>query len=340
MKSASLAVIILNWNGKQWLEQFLPSVLQHNSYEGSVIYVADNASTDDSVEYVSNNFPEVRLLLNNENNGYAGGYNFAINQVQEEYICLLNSDIEVTSNWIEPIMNMFLDNPQIGAIQPKIRSFYQKDYFEYAGAAGGFIDWLGYPCTRGRIFDQAEIDEGQYNDSCEIFWASGACLFVNRAKYLEAGALDTSLFAHQEEIDLCWRMKNLGYRIYYNANSMVYHVGGGSLPYGNTRKTFLNFRNNLIVILKNYPFPKLILVLLLRAFLDVLAAFYSIVKTKKMGDFFAILKADMSFMARIPSIMVERKKMKAHLYHPEILSKSLIINFYLLNKKKFSEIFK
>ena len=339
MNTVSLAIIILNWNGKNWLEKFLPSVIRHNTYPFSKIYIADNASTDDSIDFMRSYYPEIELIFISENKGYAGGYNDAINQVKEDYICLLNSDIEVTEKWIEPIMTLFASNEKIAAIQPKILDYKNQDLFEYAGAAGGFIDWLGYPCARGRIFDSIETDTGQYDDTSEIFWASGACLFVNRTKFMEAGCLDASLFAHQEEIDLCWRMKNIGYSIMYHSESKVYHVGGGSLPYGNTRKTYLNFRNNLMVILKNEVFPKVILVLFCRFFLDLFAAFYAMVKTKKLQETIAIIKAIFSFYGQFFDVLQERRKHVTPISHKEKLPKSLIINYYLFGKKKFKDIF-
>lgn len=339
MEEQSIAIIILNWNGKKWLEQFLQQVVDCSQIPGADVYVADNASTDDSVSYLKSNFPKVKVMVNSSNEGYAGGYNWAIDQVKEKYVCLLNSDIEVTKDWLKPILEMFKSDSSIAAIQPKILDFNQKNKFEYAGAAGGFIDWLGYPFARGRIFDTIEEDKNQYNSPTEIFWASGACLFVDREKFVEAGRLDETLFAHQEEIDLCWRMKNLGYKIYYQPLSKVYHVGGGSLPYGNARKTYLNFRNNLIILLKNYPFPGVIPVLLIRFFLDLFASIFLWVKTGKMAEFLVVLKAMGSFYGRFFSLLSKRPPFSQQKMHPEMIDKSFIINYYIFKKRFFSDFF-
>ena len=238
-----VAVVILNWNGKQLLEQFLPSVVQFS--KEATVYVADNASTDDSVAFVSANFPTVSIVVNSTNTGYAGGYNEALQHIEADIYALVNSDIEVTENWLQPIIKAFQNEPTTAIIQPKILDYKNKDYFEYAGAAGGFIDQYGYPFCRGRIFDTLEKDNGQYDSNQEIFWASGACFFIRSAFYKELNGFDTSFFAHQEEIDLCWRMQLAGYELYACPKAIVYHVGAGTLPRGG-RKVFLNFRNNFL----------------------------------------------------------------------------------------------
>lgn len=248
----SVAIVILNYNGRSFLQQFLPSVLA-STYQNKKIIVADNASSDDSIEFLQQNFPTVQVLLNLNNDGYAGGYNWALQRVEADYYVLLNSDVEVTPNWIEPIINLMENDLTIAACQPKILSWHNKQQFEYAGACGGFIDALGYPFSRGRIFDTCEIDVQQYNLVANIFWATGAALFVRSKAFHAMNGFDASFFAHMEEIDLCWRMQLAGYSIYVQPNSIVYHVGGGTLPKG-YRKTYLNYRNNLIMLSKNLPF--------------------------------------------------------------------------------------
>ncbi len=244
-----LAIIILNWNGKKLLEQFLPSVIQHS--KDADIYVADNASTDDSIAFITSNYPTITVIQNKENSGYAKGYNDVLKSVDADVFCLLNSDVEVTQNWLNPIVNTFKEDTNTGIIQPKLLDYNKKDCFEYAGAAGGFIDKYGYPYCRGRIFNTVEKDLGQYNDSTEIFWASGACMFIKRDIFKELHGFDELYFAHMEEIDLCWRAKNLGYVIKYVGSSEIYHVGGATLKNSNPKKTFLNFRNSLFTLTKN-----------------------------------------------------------------------------------------
>ena len=239
----TLAIIILNWNGKSWLEKFLPTVLKYS--QNAEIFVIDNASTDNSVLFLNENFPEVKIVINEKNFGFAGGYNEGLKHVNAEFYCLLNSDVEVTENWTQPILKLFKKDEKIAAIQPKILSYHDKEKFEFAGAAGGLIDNLGYPYCRGRIFENLEIDNGQYNDETEIFWASGCALFIRSKDFWEQNGFDERFFAHQEEIDLCWRLKNSGKKIFYTYKSTVYHVGGGTLHKQNPQKTYLNFRNNL-----------------------------------------------------------------------------------------------
>lgn len=251
-----LAIAILNWNGQSWLEKFLPTVIQHSP--NTDVYVIDNASTDQSVDYLLAHFPSVKVIINKENTGFAGGYNNGLQHIDAEIYCLLNSDVEVTENWISPVVKLFEKDPDIAAIQPKILDYHRKNFFEFAGAAGGMIDNLGYPYCRGRIFENLEEDKGQYNDETEILWASGCSLFIRRKDFWEQNGFDERFFAHQEEIDLCWRLKNTGKKIYYTGESTVYHVGGGTLSRQSPQKTYLNFRNNLSMMLKNLPFPALI----------------------------------------------------------------------------------
>ncbi len=266
---SDFAIVILNWNGKQLLEQFLPFLIKYSV--GATIYVADNASTDDSISFVRTHFPSVKIIINDDNYGYAAGYNRALETVTEPYLALVNSDIEVTENWLFPIKELFDQNQKITIIQPKILDFKDKSKFEYAGAGGGYIDRFGFPFCRGRIFDTVEADLGQYNDSRPVFWASGACFFIRRIGFEELNGFDADFFAHQEEIDLCWRARNRGFEVYYCGQSTVYHVGGATLDYQNPRKTYLNFRNSLFMLLKNLPRKNLFLMIFIRLCLDGMA---------------------------------------------------------------------
>jgi len=303
-----IAVVVLNWNGKAWLEKFLPTLVS-NSQEATV-FVADNASTDDSVSFVKDNFPTVKIIVNATNGGYAKGYNDALKQILAEYFVLINSDIEVTTGWLSSIINLMDSDKQIAACQPKLLDYNNKTKFEYAGASGGFIDNLGYPFCRGRIFDSLEEDNGQYNDTVEVFWATGACLFV-RAEYFNAiGGLDEDFFAHQEEIDLCWRLKNMDYKIMVEPKSVVYHVGGGTLNAGSPFKTHLNFRNNLFMLFKNLPTSALFTIIPTRLVLDSVAAFTFLNKEKGLQHVLAIAKAHFAFYFEIPKLMAKRQKIK------------------------------
>lgn len=287
-----LAVVILNWNGKSLLEQFLPTIIQYSPE--ATIYVADNASTDNSVAYVKANFPSVKIIINKANYGFAGGYNEALQHVDADVYALVNSDIEVTANWLQPIIDTFKIESKTAIIQPKILDFKNKEYFEYAGAAGGFIDKYGYPFCRGRIFDTLEKDVNQYDDRIEIFWASGACFFIRTQIYHELNGFDADFFAHQEEIDLCWRAINLGHTIKYEPSSVVYHVGGATLQQGSPKKTELNFRNSLFMLTKNLPKSVLFRRLFIRMLLDGVAGIQFLVKGKPK-HFLAILKAHLAF---------------------------------------------
>ena len=262
------SVIILNWNGAAMLRQYLPSVLAYTP--NADIIVADNGSTDDSLEVLKNEFPSVKTIVLDKNYGFAEGYNRAIEQVDSDYVVLLNSDVEVTDNWLAPLLDYLENHPETAAVQPKIRSWRKRDYFEHAGAAGGFVNWLGYPYCRGRVLFHVEQDKGQYDTTAEIDWTTGACMCVRTRVYKESGGLDAAFFAHMEEIDLCWRMRNKGWKLACVPQSVVYHLGGGSLAYDNPRKTYLNFRNNLLMIYKNHPCRRTVLTL--RFFLDYIAA--------------------------------------------------------------------
>lgn len=335
-----VAVVILNWNGKSWLEKFLPAVLEHTTHSDYNIIVADNGSTDDSILYLEKNFPSVAIVKLDKNYGFTGGYNRALKQVEAEYYVLLNSDIEPTANWLDHLVHEMEADESIGACQPKILAYHQKDTFEYAGASGGFIDYLGYPFCRGRIFFTAEKDNAQYNNSKEIFWATGACLMVRASLYHKAGGLDEDFFAHMEEIDLCWRIQNLNYTIKVFPKAVVYHVGGGTLNKENPKKTFLNYRNNLALLFKNLPFPSNISIVFKRMVLDGVAGIHALTK----GEFkntLAILKAHLSFYTRIPSLLRKRKEIAHKKSMSELKGvhfKSIVFEYFIKKKQRFSEL--
>jgi GT2 family glycosyltransferase len=311
-----VAVVILNYNGRKYLETFLPSVIEHSV--GYEIIVADNASTDDSVSFLKNTYPTIKILQNTTNQGFAEGYNTALKQISAEYYILLNSDVEVTYNWIQPIIDLMDSNKSTAACQPKIKSFNEKTHFEYAGAAGGYIDWLGYPFCRGRVFDAYEEDLGQYNDTKEIFWATGACMFVRADTFHQIGGFDANFFAHMEEIDLCWRMKNAGNKIYYCSDSSVFHVGGGTLHKSNPRKTFLNYRNGLAMLYKNLPTNQIFFTILLRLILDGISGI-KLLLGGSFSDFFAIIKAHFAFYAMIPKLKRKSPKQVSLIYQKSIV---------------------
>ena len=330
------AVVVLNWNGINWLKKFLPILIEKS--KGANIYIADNASTDNSVEYVNDNFPNVKVLKNFSNEGYAKGYNDALETLKEEFFVLINSDIEVTDNWIKPIINLMEANSDIAACQPKILSFHDRNKFEYAGACGGFIDTLGYPFCRGRIFSDLEDDNNQYNDITEVFWASGACLFVRAKHFKEVNGFDNDFFAHQEEIDLCWRLKNKGYKIMVNPNSAVFHVGAGTLKTSSPFKTYLNFRNNLFMLYKNLSVLKLIITLLFRLPLDGIAALSFAKKENGLGHVFSILRAHLVFYVSIPLLSLKRKKIDQKKNLTGQKKFSILFKYYFLGIKKFSDL--
>ncbi|MDC1063482.1 glycosyltransferase family 2 protein [Flavobacteriales bacterium] len=332
----NIAVVILNWNGQKWLEKFLPTVIEKSSMAN--IYIADNASTDNSISIIEDNFPGVKIIQNQLNEGYAKGYNDALNGLKEKYFVLLNSDIEVTDNWIEPIINLMKENPNISACQPKILNYNDKDSFEYAGASGGYIDILGYPFTRGRIFDEIEADNNQYNDIKEIFWASGACLFVRAEHFNEVNGFDNDFFAHQEEIDLCWRLKIKGYQVMVCPDSVVYHVGGGTLDDSSPFKTYLNFRNNLFMLTKNLNFFSLLITLYFRLPLDGIAALTLLKKKNGFWHLFAVLRAHLVFYVSIPSLIFKRQKNTTKTNLVGKMGFSILRKYYLERKRKFSEL--
>lgn len=331
-----IAVVILNWNGQKWLEKFLPTVIEKSSMAN--IYIADNASTDDSISLIENNFPTVKIIQNQLNEGYAKGYNDALKDLKEKYFVLLNSDIEVTNNWIEPIINLMEENPNISACQPKILDYNNKDSFEYAGASGGYIDNLGYPFTRGRIFDEIEPDNNQYDDVKEIFWASGACFFVRADHFNEVNGFDNDFFAHQEEIDLCWRLKIKGYQIMVHPRSVVYHVGGGTLDDSSPFKTYLNFRNNLFMLTKNLNFFSLLITLYFRLPLDGIAAVTLLKKKSGFLHLLAVLRAHLVFYVSIPRLLFKRQINTAKTNLVGKMGFSILVKYYLEGKTKFSEL--
>ena len=331
-KSLKIAVVILNWNGQKLLEQFLPSVIKFS--KEAEIYVADNASTDDSVSFIKNNYPEIKIIQNSDNFGFAKGYNEALKNIKTDIFALVNSDIEVTENWLQPIIDTFMNEPNTVIIQPKILDFKRKEYFEYAGAAGGFIDKFGYPFCRGRIFETLEKDNNQYNNDCEIFWASGACFFIRSNIYNNLNGFDEDFFAHQEEIDLCWRAKNNGFAIKYNSKSVVYHVGGATLQAGNPRKTFLNFRNSLLMLTKNLPKSNLIPILFSRMLLDGIAGIKFLINGK-LKHFIAIIQAHFAFYSLFLQHYKKREKNQIVAYYKV---KSIVLNYYIQNGKIFEKL--
>jgi GT2 family glycosyltransferase len=334
----SVAIVILNYNGRNFLQKFLPAVLA-SAYPNKRIIVADNASTDDSVN-ISKQFTSVEVLLLDKNYGFAEGYNEALKKVQAEYFILLNSDVEVTEHWIEPIISLMETDKKIAACQPKILSYHQKDFFEYAGAAGGWIDLFGYPFSRGRVFNDCERDQAQYNDNAEIFWATGAAMFVRASVFNEMSGFDAFFFAHMEEIDLCWRMQLAGYKIMCCPASVVYHVGGGTLPKGNARKVFLNFRNNIIMLCKNLQLKEKIWKLPLRFFLDILFAFKSLFSGYG-ASFIAVFKAYLSVMksgfTHPNKITLNKKSLKIM---QGVYKGFIVWDYFIKKKKRFSQIVK
>ena len=324
-----VAVVILNWNGKELLKQFLPSVIKHS--KEATIYVADNASTDDSIKFVTSTHPSIKIIKNKENGGYAKGYNDALKNLTEDIFCLLNSDVEVSQNWLLPIIDTFKAEKNTAIIQPKLLDFNRKNHFEYAGAAGGFIDKYGYPYCRGRIFNTIEEDLGQYNDNSEIFWASGACLFIRNSVFNKLNGLDELFFAHMEEIDLCWRSKNSGYKVKYVGQSKVYHVGGATLKNTNPKKTFLNFRNSLFTLTKNAK-GNIFFLILTRLLLDGVAGVKFLFDLKPYHTL-AIIKAHFSFYKNLKHLLSYRKlsNTKVNYYQRT----SIVFDYFMKKKNNF-----
>lgn len=339
MGQPSVAVVILNYNSKPLLQQFLPSVLAHS--QGAKIYVADNASTDDSVSFLEEQYPQLQLIKLPRNAGFAGGYNEALKQVSADYFVLLNSDVEVAAGWIEPVIALMEKNRSIAACQPKLLAYKEKDSFEYAGACGGFIDKYAYPFCRGRIFNELEKDRGQYNDTREVFWATGACMFVRANVYNELGGFDADYFAHMEEIDLCWRMKNTGNKIFVVPSSVVYHLGGGTLNALSPQKTFLNFRNNLITFTKNYPGARWLWILVLRLVLDGIAGIKFLFEGRALHTW-AVIRAHWSYYFSLGTTLRKRREMRAkNNYKPSlnsIYAGGIVNDFYFGKIKSFSDL--
>ena len=335
-----LAIVILNWNGAEMLRRYLPTVLQYSRDE-AVVYVADNDSGDDSVELLKREFPTCRLILLDKNWGFAEGYNRALAQVEAEYFLLLNSDIEVTHHWLTPMIELMDAHPEIAACQPKLLSIYDRDMFEYAGACGGFIDRYGYPFCRGRVFETIEEDNGQYDYTSDVLWATGAALMIRSKDYWDAGGLDGRFFAHSEEIDLCWRLRIMGRRVVCLPESYVYHVGGGTLPKSNPMKTFLNFRNNLTMLYKCLPDSELNCVMRWRWALDYLAAWEMLLLKRNWGDFCAVYRARRAFKRWRKDFEADRQKIQAGRLQkeiPELRRFSLLWQYYVKGRKTFADL--
>ena len=336
------AIVILNWNGLDYLKKFLATVVKYSVNNGTIVCVADNCSTDGSQEWVSGNFREVKLIRLDKNHGFAGGYNLAFEQLDSKYFVLINSDIEVTEGWLQPLVSFMDNNTDVASCQPKILSYNNKESFEYAGAAGSFIDRYGYPFCRGRIFDNIEKDNGQYDSQINIFWTSGACMIVRSSAWEKCGGFDSGFFAHMEEIDLCWRFHKAGYRVSYIPGSVVYHVGGGSLPYNSPFKTYLNFRNSLYLLYKNLPDNKLHSILFMRRLLDGVAAVIYLLKGN-FGSFKSIWKAHIDYYRNIKELRIKREMVKKLEVIPSsapILNKSIVFEFYVKGNKTFNSLSK
>jgi GT2 family glycosyltransferase len=329
------AVVILNWNGSKFLEEFLPGVIETCKDIAEVI-VADNASSDGSIDLLEQNFPGLRIIRFDKNFGFATGYNLALKQVDAEYYVLLNSDIKVTEDWITPVIGFMEADPRIAACQPKILSFHEPERFEYAGAAGGFIDKYGYPFCRGRLFQSIEEDHGQYDDAREIFWATGACMFVRADVFHEIGGLDDHFFAHMEEIDFCWRLKNSGYKVMFCPGSRIYHIGGGTLPKNNARKTYLNIRNNIIMLYKNLEGKRMLRVFAARIFLDWVAALKFLVDGG-FKDMWAVARAHLHILRNLRKLRKKRERIP-HQRVSGIYWGNIVVEHYLKRKKNFSEL--
>jgi len=340
MSNAKIAIVILNWNGAKLLKQFLPSVFEFSKGDSIEIVMADNGSIDESLPMIRDKYPEVTVLELKQNYGFARGYNEALKQIEADYFVILNSDVEVTAGWLDSPIRIMKSDERIAAVQPKILNYNHRTHFEYAGAAGGFIDRFGYPFCRGRIFDEVEDDHGQYDTMIDVFWATGACIFVRSDLFHLLGGFDADFWAHMEEIDLCWRFRNCGYRIVYTPESVVYHLGGGTLAYNNPQKLYLNFRNNLWLLYKNLPANQLFYILFIRMILDFVAAI------KLLGEFNfngikSVLKAHLHFYTALPALNRKRKQVWQNVHFRqsnEILSKSIVFQYYIRKRKRFSEI--
>jgi GT2 family glycosyltransferase len=338
--NTSVAIVILNWNGKFFLKKFLPSVIKHSNVPGIRIIIADNHSSDGSMEFVRETFPEIDIIAFNKNHGYARGYALTLPQIQARYYVLLNSDVEVTANWLDPLIQLMDRDPTIAAVMPKILSYNNREYFEYAGAAGGFIDRFGYPFCQGRILTRIERDEGQYQEIREVFWASGACMMLRSNAYSRTGGLDGDFFAHMEEIDLCWRLKRLGYSIYYCPESLIYHVGGGTLPNDNPRKLYYNYRNSLYLLFKNIHRLGFLTILIPRLILDGISATAYLLQGK-LSFFLAVVRAHIRFYLSLRMLVHKRKiynRIIAKTSVNQIYKGSIVYSFFIRKQKRFSDL--
>ena len=334
-----IAIVILNWNGKDFLEKFLPEVIRYSNLLSRIVII-DNASSDNSISFLTQHFPYIEIIQLDKNYGFTGGYNRGLKGIKEEYYVLLNSDVEVTENWLEPLITFMDNHPDAAACQPKIKSYQDRDLFEHAGAAGGYIDYLGYPFCRGRIMNMLETDHGQYDSIQRVFWATGACLFIRSKVFHEQGGFDDDFFAHMEEIDLCWRIQQAGKEIYVVPESQVYHVGGGTLPKNNPRKTYYNFRNNLFMLFKNLPGNQLILLIPARLFLDGLAGI-KFLFDGDIKDTYAVFKSHLSFYRYVlRNLSKRRKQQKLVVKHPSrgIYGKSIVVEYFINKIKHFKDL--
>lgn len=325
-----IAIAILNYNGKNLIQRFFPSLLMHSPQ--ATIYLIDNASTDNSVAYVQHHFPQVKIIQNPKNYGFAQGYNAAIPHINEEILCLLNSDVEVTPHWLPPVLDLFAQNPQVGIVQPKVLDYHNPTHFEYAGAAGGFIDQYAYPYCRGRVFNTIEQDHNQYDTNTPIFWASGACMFIKKDLFQSLGGFDPHYFSHFEEIDLCWRAYNHQTQVYYCAQSKVYHIGGATLNKYNPKKTYLNYRNSLLTLYKNLPAQKLIPTIFIRLCLDGISGIRLLLQLKPLHCW-AIVRAHFAFYALLPK-MTRTKTPKPNYYQ----TKSIVYQYFVKQNKHYSQL--
>jgi GT2 family glycosyltransferase len=339
MEKPSVAVVILNWNGQRFLRDFLPSIIQH-SHQDATIIVADNDSSDDSIAILESYGDQLKIIRLDKNYGFTGGYNRALAQVDVDYFVLLNSDVEVAGNWITPIITFMNAHPDVAACQPKIRSYNDRHLLEHAGAAGGYIDYLGYPFCRGRMYNTLEEDKGQYDTIQDVFWATGACMFIRKKVFQAVGGFDEDFFAHMEEIELCWRIQEMGHRICVVPQSVVYHVGGGTLPKSSPRKTYYNFRNNLMMLHKHLPLSKLIWIIPFRLLLDGIAGI-KFLMNGDIGDMLAVIKAHMAFYRSIPSrnkLRVGIKRLVPRANIKGVYSKSIVAAYYIYQKRHFSQL--
>ncbi|MDD6864254.1 MAG: glycosyltransferase family 2 protein [Prevotella sp.] len=336
-----IAIVILNWNGVDMMRRYLTDVVNYSIVDNAVVYVADNASTDDSVEMLRSEYPQVKVILLEKNWGFAEGYNKALSQIEAEYYVLLNSDVKVTHHWLQPLVEFMDAHRDVAACQPKLLSIIDTDSFEYAGACGGFIDLYGYPFCRGRVFNTIERDKGQYDTAMPILWATGACMMIRSSDYWNAGGFDGRFFAHNEEIDLCWRLRLLGRKVYCIPDSAVFHLGGGTLPKSNPMKTYLNFRNNLTMLYKNLPDRELRKVMRMRFWLDWLAALQMLVLGRSIGDFKAVIKARMAFKAWKNDFRHDRETIQSTAKVdavPERICISILWQYYIKRNKTFRQI--